>query len=798
MLCKSMENKIVKFCLLVWGMLLYGVIHGSIARLFFSKFAGISEVIYSAYNSSELLSVYTVVILTCATFYFACRNYGNHYFSWNKLYVELVAIEVLWFIPYDWKVSSVGVFPISLFHLGVILVFALIVADIVRWLYNHYEVRPIANELPYTIDTISEVQMDDERALYADNILSRIQAVENDSDSYAIIVYGEWGAGKTVFLKYIEHKLSAKRQEVLLFNPWKCQTPQQINSDFLSLLAGLLKKYDSSLEKPFLRYSDLLDSIGAPKGIEYLLSLFGNQDETLTEIRDHLIESLSQIKVPVYILIDDLDRMDADEILAVVRLIRNTANFPYLKFLVMCDRTYLLEKLTERNISPEYLQKIFMAEFYLPSIYSEYPCVDACKEDVSKMTNDIFVNGFFKNLYFTNSAIIEKSLKNIRQAKRFARELVTDWDFAKNNKSGQQYEIWYNDYIWIELLRYTNLACYQKLELTPTEYFDVRQNSRYKVNMYVLKEKYLSKEYQEKLEVLILQNIFRYKDDGSVSFRSMSLLENYDKYFSFGKSTGHLSHSEYIDLLHHNGSKEELDEKVASMSVNKVFSLQHLVMMTKPQKLSLELQKGYLDIFYALCSRLSSAAIQKLVEQKVNSLFGSHDDADSKKDYLKGRLKETSGNYKEVLASNGICRQLLILLDDSMPTIFAKDELKAIIRDNFKKYLAQHQCDAADIVRNTQLNRVVSLSVLEYPVEDEVGYLYSEYDCLVFDEIIECFSRHKSQNLQAAKDFETLELSDDLPQPAYDDAVEEKQDEIQRLFGSLENFEKYKAECFVS
>ena len=124
----------------------------------------------------------------------------------------------------------------------------------------------------------------------------------------------------------------------------------------------------------------------------------------------------------------------------------------------------------------------------------------------------------------------------------------------------------------------------------------------------------------------------------------------------------------------------------------------------------------------------------------MNSLFGSHDDADSKKDYLKGRLKETSGNYKEVLASNGICRQLLILLDDSMPTIFAKDELKAIIRDNFKKYLAQHQCDAADIVRNTQLNRVVSLSVLEYPVEDEVGYLYSEYDCLVFDEIIECFT----------------------------------------------------------
>ena len=797
MLCKSLDNKIVRFCLLIWGMLLYGVIHGSIARLFFSKFAGISEVIYSAYSSSELLSVFTAVILTCATIYLASRNYDNHHYSWNKLFLELVAIEVLWYIPYDWKVASVGSSPIPLLHYGVILVIALIVSDVVRWLYNHYEIRPVAAELSYTIDSISDVQIDAERAQYADNILARLQAVGNDSESYAIIVYGEWGAGKTVFLNYIDRKLRDARQEVLLFNPWKCQTPQQINSDFLSLLAGMLKKYDSSLEKPFLRYSDLLDSIGAPKGVEYLLSLFGNKDETLTDIKDHIIESLAQIKIPVYILIDDLDRMDADEILAVVRLIRNTANFPYLKFLVMSDRGYLFKKLSEKNVSQEYLQKIFMAEFHLPSIYSEYPCLEACKEDVRKMTNEGFVNGFFENLFDADSALIEKSLKNIRQAKRFARELVTDWDFAKNNKSGQQYEIWFNDYFWIELLRYTNLDFYQKLQHAPSDFFDVKLNAQHKVNMYVLKEKYLSKEDKEKLDIKILEKIFRYKDDGSVSFRCMSLIENYDKYFSFGKSTGHLRHSEYIDLLHHNGSKEELDEKVASMSVNKVLSLQHLVMMTKPQKLSLELQKGYLDIFYALCSRLSSAAIQKLVEQKMNSLFGSHDDANGKKDYLKGRLKETSGNYKEVLASNGICRQL-ILHDDSMPTIFMKDELKAIIRDNFKKYLALHKCDAADIVRNTQLNRVVSSSVLEYPVEDEVGYLYSEYDCLVFDEIIECFSRHKSQNLRAAKDFETLELSDDLPQPAYDDAAEEKQDEIQRLFGSLENFEKYKAECFVS
>ena len=794
----SMENKIVRFCLLIWGMLLYGEIHDSIARLFFSKFAGVREVIYSAYNSSELLSVFTAVILTCATFYFACRNYDNHHFSWNKLYLELVAIEVLWFIPYDWKVSSVGAFPISLFHYGVILVIAMMVADIVRWYSNHNEIRPVSNELPYTIDTVFDVKIGDERAQYADNILTRLQAVENDTDSYAIIVYGKWGAGKTVFLNYIDRILRDARQEVLLFNPWKCQTPQQINSDFLGLLAGLLKKYDSSLEKPFLRYSDLLDSIGAPKGVEYLLSLFGNHDETLTDIKDHIIESLAQIKIPVYILIDDLDRMDADEVLAVVRLIRNTANFPYLKFLIMSDRGYLLEKLKERNISSEYLQKIFMAEFYLPSIYSEYPCVDACRADVRKMTHDDIVNGFFCNLYDANSAIIEKSLVNIRQAKRFARELVTDWDFAKKNKSGLQYDIWFNDYFWIELLKYTHLAYYQKLKDAPSEFFDVKQSARYKVNMYVLKDKFNSKESQNKLDVRILQNIFRYKDDGSVSFRSMALVENYDKYFSFGKAVGHLSHSDYVNLLHHNGSKEELESIIANMTVNKLFSLQHLVIMTKPQKLSLQLQKSYLDIFFALCSRLSLATIDKIVEQKFSTLFDNNEHADELKTYLEAKLRGTSGTYLDVLSSNAICRNFLLHQRDARQPIFDTEALKGIIKDNFKKYLVRHSGDAADIVRNTKLNRIVSSSVLAYPISDEEGnYEYSEYDCVVFDEIIEYFKQHKSNNFQAVKDFECLYVPDDCSQYDYDAAVMDKQEEIQGLFESDKNYEKYKAECFV-
>lgn len=793
----SMESKIVKFCLVLWLMLFYGIAHGDIAKILVGKYSGICEMISSALMNSNLLLGYTAVLMTGATIWLASRNYDNWHFSWNKLYLELGGIEVLWFIPYDWKVCSIGLFPISLFHYGAILVIALIVADIVRWMCNHNEILQKAKDIPYTIDTTSDELIDEERALYADNILARLQAVENESESYAIIVFGEWGAGKTVFLNYIERILRDKQREALIFNPWKCQTPQQVNTDFLSLLSELLKKYDSSLEKPFIRYSEMLDSMGVPKGIGFLLNLFARQEKMLTETKTHLEKSLSQIRVPVYILIDDLDRMDADEILAVVRLIRNTANFPYLKFIVMSDRAYLLGKLQERNISPEYLQKIFMAEFYLPSICSEYPCVDACWQDMKEMTDDIFVKDFFSNLTDANSEIIEKSLLNIRQAKRFARELVTDWDFAKKNKSGKQYEILFHDYFWIELLKYTDLRHYQKLEHNPTELFDVALNSRYNVNMYVLKKDYLSEEHKGKLWLQILRNVFRYKDDGSTTFRSASLVENFDKYFSFGKSASHLSHSDYIELLHHNGSKEELYRKVEAMSNNRLHSLKSLVVMTKPQKQRAELQKRYLDIFFALCSRFTPNSVELLVKQMVNTLLDYPVYADAVKAYLQEKLKESKGHYEEIILSNSICRHL-ILPDNQRQPFFNKDELKVIVKDNFDKYLSLYTCDAADILKkNSELNHVVTSSVLNYPMKDEEGnYLYTDYNCLVFTEIINHFEQHKSNNRLAIEDFEDLNMPEDLPQSEYNAAAEDKQEEIASLFGSFGNYEKFKELCF--
>lgn len=749
--------------------------------------------LYTAYSSSELLSTFTVVLITGVLLYFASRKYEDHHFSWNKLCLEIFGIEVLWLIPYDWQTPTVGMLPISLFHYGAILVFALIVADAVRWLSNQYDKRKPIDAEPFTIDTISHHQIDAVRAQYADEFMLKFQAIENDTDSYSVVFYGNWGSGKTVFLRYIETKLREKHQEVIWFNPWKCQSIQQINIDFFNLLTGVLKQYDSSLAKPILKYSDLLDSVEAPKIVEYIINLFSSQEDNMSELKDHIIESLSEIKVPIYILIDDLDRMDADEILAVIGLLRNTANFPYLKYVVGCDRDYLLEKLKEKNIDQDYLQKIFMAEFYLPEIYAVAPYYEECRKDIEKMTQDVFVHNFFEVLYGDKPSIINQVLGNVRQAKRFARELVLDWEFAKKNSTGRQLEILFEDYFWIELLKYHNQSVYMELQNNPSKFFYTKKNPRHKVPMYVLK-KFQENQVKDKIETKILEIIFPYDNSRPVSSRSVALVENYVKYFSFGKALNHISQSEFVDLLNRN-NLAVVEEKVNAMTSDEQLSLQHLMQMQNLSKFRLEDKKGYIDIFYALSKNPNHSLMSQILEDGLIPLL--KDQNGLVKSYLKNKL-ELSTEFHKIFVSSSICNSLLYQLKVNNFTYFSKNYLEGILKKNFANYVENYKCDASEIlIPRKALNRLVSLSVISYPVFDEDdNFDYNNYDCVIFEDIINYFKEHKSKNLQAIKDFEIIVVPDEYPQEALDELEMDKQEKIENLFGSTKNYERFKTECF--
>ena len=87
------------------------------------------------------------------------------------------------------------------------------------------------------------------------------------------------------------------------------------------------------------------------------------KEETLDLLKEKIEEAITTDgSKPFAIFIDDLDRLEGNELFEVLRLIRITANFRNVVFIVAYDRDYICNVLNEsKNIkrAEEYIQKIF-------------------------------------------------------------------------------------------------------------------------------------------------------------------------------------------------------------------------------------------------------------------------------------------------------------------------------------------------------------------------------------------------------------------------------------------------------
>src|SRR5690606_33391663 len=71
------------------------------------------------------------------------------------------------------------------------------------------------------------------------------------------------------------------------------------------------------------------------------------------------------------IAVEDIDRMDPDEIIHVLRIMRVSGDFSNTVFILPYDKAALLQQLEQKNLSSSYLEKFIQQEWYLPPIKPE-------------------------------------------------------------------------------------------------------------------------------------------------------------------------------------------------------------------------------------------------------------------------------------------------------------------------------------------------------------------------------------------------------------------------------------------
>lgn len=214
--------------------------------------------------------------------------------------------------------------------------------------------------------------------------LARTIAVRRDDSSLVIGLYAPWGEGKTSALHLVEQALAEQLHVVTVwFNPWMPGSPADLIRGLFDTLAEALGR---SLTNGRERVGQFLSTYG--KVASAIGSLVAQGDlgngvsevgqamsaVTLETLRERITEVLKAEGKRVVVFMDDIDRLDRAEIQTVLKLVKLTADFNYLTYVLAFDDEVVVASLQERYASGDqlagrrFLEKIVQVPLRLPRI----------------------------------------------------------------------------------------------------------------------------------------------------------------------------------------------------------------------------------------------------------------------------------------------------------------------------------------------------------------------------------------------------------------------------------------------
>lgn len=382
---------------------------------------------------------------------------------------------------------------------------------------------------------------------FAHAIIDFLDKKDIPNESFAIGISSVWGSGKTTFLNHLREVLMSKTENycVYEFKPWQMTSPEQINNEFFRLFKSILRNefswYSDELLDAITKYVNLLllNTHSISNEIKSSIAIFlGYQETTIEGLREKIDEGLVGCKKKIVILIDDVDRLEYNELFELLRLIRISANFRNVIFVVAYDKTYIAQLLEDHQIpnGEEYLKKIINLEITLPAYeYNllirmlhrrllEIVAIDEKAQKAIKMA---------MSYRYDNSYLCSKYFTNFRDVERFSNYFATILTYLE-----QQEKINLNltDLFWLEVLHYFEYHVYAQLKQDCWYYLRINGTN---------KEWMEYKEDDEKN--IILKCLF--PRDIKHRLDKIAWRNNFRSYFAYRQLNDTLSLQEFCDLI---------------------------------------------------------------------------------------------------------------------------------------------------------------------------------------------------------------------------------------------------------
>lgn len=639
---------------------------------------------------------------------------------------------------------------------------------------------------------------------YIKTLSERLAKTRPNGESFALGIAGDWGSGKTTFLNQLRSQLERSFQ-VIDFNPWVCTDAHVVIAEFFNTLKTNFPKSDKELISDIGHYVRLLTDVDIlPKSLASLVEVFSKtSSNSVTALKTEIENKLKKADNRYAVLIDDLDRLQHDELFEILRLIRITASFSNIIFVVTYDRHHIQAMLQQHGISDgsQYVKKIFNTELILPGV-EPYTLPMMLNEEIESLL------GRESHILATISgAIFQKSnfetydllcyLKNFRDVKRFAMAFVTNVTTVESYPPG---EFSFTDYFWLEILRYIDNDSYCILRVNPQMFLTLSNQ--------ILKVKDVLNVADETKRVL--NQLFSSQDGRPQN--SIVYMHNFHNYFCYRIQDNKLSHFEFHQLLETNNMSEMQGTVGAIFAQRKLPSLVELIKNISVSQLSTEQEKrNYITLMYAIISSSGYSFISVIKDKMQKCKCAScdlealtahakrllhdlvHQSSTQQRGYINILLASLHSvchfNYMDELP---VCIDYESIIDDEFLVKESEANLRAILSARNKPL------DITNVTTcNSNLRRFLENATVEYETDVTYEPEESHYKCLPFNVLLEYCSQNPSDKLdQFMEPFTFKEY--EMTYIEIEDIRCDRLHKIEKIFGSLNNFALFTYKCFTN
>lgn len=290
----------------------------------------------------------------------------------------------------------------------------------------------------------------------ANSIVKTIQTLSLER-SWSIGITSSWGTGKTSFLNLIKKKLEKTDSFIIIdFHPRNSSNVQSIQKDFFHTMSTTLSLYNSSIAMMLNNYMEALQLFDEKKVIISIFHLFRTIDNE--SIKDKIKKVLERLNRKVIIFIEDLDRLNSEEIMEVFKLIDSNASFPNIIFISAYDKnriSQIIEKEDIKNPIP-FSDKFFDLETTLPIRPYRYLQEYLINKILEKINISQEESAEYQTTFDSNTYIFSQYLTTTRDVKRFINLFISDYLPIKE-------EVMFSDMLLLSIIKYKNSTIHRQL-----------------------------------------------------------------------------------------------------------------------------------------------------------------------------------------------------------------------------------------------------------------------------------------------------------------------------------------------